>query len=234
MDAGVEDEEEENKALTEELVASLRDTVRGEVFFVLRSYYVVSSSSFFMSFGYFFLSPSCLLIPNRIRACETRPPLTKDDDPLFLLFFVLSGSVRVRERVRHRFYRGWGAKRRWGRTGERKPFEKRIQSQPSRRRRRDRERQRHQWYAAVLCFRARRFFLTSPGVRRELESDSNALSVFSISLSRTVSSSSSLSFFRDDRPSPTADRPGARRISGNGVWRQDGHEPTNERETERE
>jgi len=35
MDAGVEDEEEEeNKALTEELVASLRDTVRGEVFFV--------------------------------------------------------------------------------------------------------------------------------------------------------------------------------------------------------
>ena len=131
-----------------------------------------------------FFSLSCLLIPNRIRACETRPPLTKDDDPLFLLFFVLSGSVRVRERVRHRFYRGW-AKRRWGRTGERKPFEKRIQSQPSRRRRRDRERQRHQWYAAVLCFRARRFFLTSPGVRRELESDSNALSVFSISLSRT-------------------------------------------------
>ena len=127
-----------------------------------------------------FFSLSCLLIPNRIRACETRPPLTKDDDPLFLLFFVLSGSVRVRERVRHRFYRGW-AKRRWGRTGERKPFEKRIQSQPSRRRR-DRERQRHQWYAAVLCFRARRFFLTSPGVRRELESDSNALSVFSISL----------------------------------------------------
>ena len=129
-----------------------------------------------------FFSLSCLLIPNRIRACETRPPLTKDDDPLFLLFFVLSGSVRVRERVRHRFYRG--AKPRWGRTGERKPFEKKhlywfwIQSQPSRRRE-------HQWYAAVLCFRARRFFLTSPGVRRELETDSNALSVFSISLSRT-------------------------------------------------
>ena len=39
-----------------------------------------------------------------------------------------------------------------------------------RRRRRDRERQRHQWYAAVLCFPARvAFFLTSPGVRRELE-----------------------------------------------------------------
>ena len=28
------EDEEENKALTEELVASLRDTVRGEVFFV--------------------------------------------------------------------------------------------------------------------------------------------------------------------------------------------------------
>ena len=52
MDAGVEDEEEENKALTEELVASLRDTVRGEVFFVCG----LTSSSFFMSFGYFFLS----------------------------------------------------------------------------------------------------------------------------------------------------------------------------------
>jgi len=116
-----------------------------------------------------FFSLSCLLIPNRIRACETRPPLTKDDDPLFLLFFVLSGSVRVRERVRHRFYRG--AKPRWGRTGERKPFEKKhlywfwIQSQPSRRRE-------HQWYAAVLCFRARTFFNVawrSKGTRVGLE-----------------------------------------------------------------
>ena len=176
------EDEEENKALTEELVASLRDTVRGEVFFCVCG--LLHRRRLFSCLLDTFFSLSCLLIPNRIRACETRPPLTKDDDPLFLLFFVLSGSVRVRERVRHRFYRGW-AKRRWGRTGERKPFEKRIQSQPSRRRRRDRERQRHQWYAAVLCFRARRFFLTSPGVRRELESDSNALSVFSISLSRT-------------------------------------------------
>ena len=48
------EDEEENKALTEELVASLRDTVRGEVFFCVRS--LTSSSSFFMSFGYFFLS----------------------------------------------------------------------------------------------------------------------------------------------------------------------------------
>ena len=48
------EDEEENKALTEELVASLRDTVRGEVFFVCGLLH--SSSSFFMSFGYFFLS----------------------------------------------------------------------------------------------------------------------------------------------------------------------------------
>ena len=143
-----------------------------------------------------FFSLSCLLIPNRIRACETRPPLTKDDDPLFLLFFVLSGSVRVRERVRHRFYRGW-AKRRWGRTGERKPFEKRIQSQPSRRRRRNRERQRHQWYAAVLCFRARTFFNVawrSKGTRVGLEC---ALSFLHLALADGIIIFLSYNFLRD-------------------------------------
>ena len=59
------EDEEENKALTEELVASLRDTVRGR-FLCVRS--LTSSSSFFMSLDTFF--SLCLLIPDRIRACE--------------------------------------------------------------------------------------------------------------------------------------------------------------------
>ena len=96
-----------------------------------------------------------------------------------------------------------------GKDGRTKAFEKKS-SVPAFEEEEDRERQRHQWYAAVLCFRARRFFLTSPGVRRELESDSNALSVFSISLSRTCFILF-LSFIFSRRQTIVAARPGLAR-----------------------